>query len=65
MIFLSMCFLVSYNYIVAQKGHYDFFFLHNYMDFIQLRMDCRIMERKFYNFCVNVEFWVRDSTIAV
>ena len=35
MIFLSMCFLVFYNYIVAQKGHYDFFFLHNYMDFIQ------------------------------
>ena len=34
MIFLSMCFLVFYNYIVAQKGHYDFFFLHNYMDFI-------------------------------
>ena len=29
-----MCFLVTYNYIVAQKGHYDFFFLHNYMDFI-------------------------------
>ena len=29
-----MCFLVFYNYIVAQKGHYDFFFLHNYMDFI-------------------------------
>ena len=31
-----MCFLVFYNYIVAQKGHYDFFFLHNYMDFILL-----------------------------
>ena len=36
MIFLSMCFLVSYNYIEAEKGHYDFFFLHNYMDFIDL-----------------------------
>ena len=36
MIFLSMCFLVFYNYIVAQKGHYDFFFLHNYMDFITM-----------------------------
>ena len=40
MIFLSMCFLVFYNYIVAQKGHYDFFFLHNYMDFIPELLYC-------------------------
>lgn len=42
MIFLSMCFLVFYNYIVAQKGHYDFFFLHNYMDFIPINLKIAI-----------------------